>query len=126
MQHRAAATEDPVIPRVRFTPSPTATPRGTLPKPDVVDKARNRLVGNLPEAGREPGDQTAFNGVNQILNWYCPESAAMNSSIKSVDGWDTVQVIARPRPGTEFELTLDWTGDYYRWQGPIDDLEACW
>jgi hypothetical protein len=125
VQPRAATNPDQV-PRIRFTPSPSATPRGTLPKPDVVDLGRNRLIGSLPEAGTEPGEQTAFNGVNQILNWYCPESTALDSSIEQVQGWDTVRVIARPRTGTEIEIFLNWTGSLYRWQGPMDALDRCW
>lgn len=111
---------------VRFTPSPTSGPRGSLPRPDVVDHEHNRLVGNVEQSNTEAGEQAAFVGVNQILNWYCPESVSLDSSIKPVDGWTSVQVIARPRPGTEFELMLSWTGAYYRWQGPKDALDKCW
>lgn len=113
-------------PRVRFTPSPATPPRGTLPKPDVVDRQRNRLIGNLPEAGSEPGEQTVFNGVNQILNWYCPESTALDSTIEQIQGWQSVRVITRPHPHVQIELSLNWTGGVYRWQGPLDALDRCW
>lgn len=126
VQHSAASNPGTEPPRVRFTPSPSAEPRGTLPAPDVVNPGQNRVSGNVPEAGTEPNEQTAFNGVNQILNWYCPESTALDSSIEQVQGWDTVKVIARPRSGTEIALSLTWTGAFYRWQGPLDELERCW
>ena len=128
----ADSTEAAAIPRpnqsapVRFTPSPTAQPRGSLPRPDVVDASRNRLVGNVAQTQSEPGEQAAFVSVNQILNWYCPESLALDSSIEPVDGWESVKVIARPRAGTEFELFLHWSGSNYRWQGPKDALDSCW
>jgi hypothetical protein len=121
-----AAQPQQQTPRVRFTPSPSDRPRGSLPKPDVVDEARNRLIGNLPEAGSAPGEQAAFNGVNQIPNWYCPQSAAMNFSIDQVDGWGSVRAVTRPHPGVKIELLLHWTGTMYRWQGPQDALDRCW
>jgi hypothetical protein len=111
---------------VRLTPSPTSPPRGSLPKPDVSDAGRNRLIGNVAQNSPEPGEQAAFVSVNQILNWYCPESMSLDSSMEPIDGWRTVKVIARPRPGTEFELFLRWSGSTYRWQGPKDALDDCW
>jgi hypothetical protein len=122
----AAAHPEQQAPRIRYTPSPSAPPRGSLPKPDVVDQERNRLIGDLPEAGTAPGEQAAFTGVNQILNWYCPQSTAMNFSIDQVDGWNSVRVATRPQPGIKVELFLHWTGSMYRWQGPQDALERCW
>jgi len=111
---------------VRFTPSPTAPPRGTLPRPDVVDASRNRLIGNLSATSPEPGEQGVFAGITEILNWYCPESTALDSSIEQMQGWRSVRVVTRPRAGTEIELFLHWTGTRYRWQGPRDALDQCW
>lgn len=121
-----AAHPQQQAPRVRFTPSPSDRPRGSLPKPDVVDEARNRLIGNLPEGGSAPSEQAVFSGVNQILNWYCPQSTAMNLSIDQVNGWSSVRVATRPQAGIEIELFLHWTGSTYRWQGPRDALDRCW
>ena len=108
------------------TPSPTTPPKGDLPTPDVIDRDANRIVGNLPKADRGPGQFSLLSGVYEILNWYCPESTLRQVSIQQLDAWKTVEITARPRPGTELVLILRWTGDAYRWQGPLDQLEECW
>lgn len=111
---------------VRFTPSPTATPRGSLPRPDVVDRSRNRIIGDLPSNGQAPGERAVLSGVAQILDWYCPESTDQESSVDQLRGWESVRVVVRPRPDTPIELFLNWKGETYRWQGPHDTLDRCW
>jgi hypothetical protein len=111
---------------VRFTPSPSASPRGDLPRADVVDESRDRLIGNTTPTGPEPGEQGVFAGVTQILNWYCPDSTALESSIDQLQGWRSVRVVTHPHRGIRLELFLHWTGSTYRWQGPLGTLERCW
>jgi hypothetical protein len=121
----ATAAPRPSAP-VRFTPSPSASPRGDLPRADVVDASRDRLIGNTTPTGAKPGEQGVFAGVTQILNWYCPDSTALESSIDQLQGWRSVRVVTHPHAGIRLELFLHWTGGTYRWQGPLETLQKCW
>jgi hypothetical protein len=116
----------PTVVQPRFTPSPSASPRGDLPKPAVVDPKGNRIIGHIALVGASPGESTALLEVEKILDWYCPESTSHDTTFRKVKGWDELEATARPRPGSVIVLSLRWTGTSYRWEGAYDALEKCW
>jgi hypothetical protein len=111
---------------VRFTPSPSMSPRGDLPSPVLVDKGGNRVIGHVPLTGAEPGEAAVLLEVDKVLDWYCPEATARSTSIRRLNGWLSVEATTRPRPGQEIVLSMMWTGSWYRWQGRYDQLDKCW
>jgi hypothetical protein len=126
-QDRPAPEPTRAIPAApRYVPPPTSPPRGDLPPPDSIDITEDRIVGNLSRTGKGPGEAAVLRGVNQIMDWFCPDSTLRQASVVRLDAWKTVKVVARPRPGTEIVLVLRWTGSSYRWEGPYGDLDRCW
>jgi hypothetical protein len=124
-EQRTAAQQQLQQP-VRFRPTPTTPPRGNLPAPAVTDTGRNLVVGHIPLTGAKPGKDTVLLEVDQILDWYCPESVTRTATVRDLGRWQSAEVTTRPHPGTEITLELKWTGSSYRWQGPYDRLDRCW
>jgi hypothetical protein len=106
------------------TVSPTAPPRGPLPKPDVVDRAANRIAGDLPAP--KASEQTALFGVGTILEWYCPSAGFPRVEMHRRGEADSYEANVEPHPGYAFQLRLSWNGESYQWEGPYDALDLCW
>ncbi|MCW2501849.1 MAG: hypothetical protein JWO79_133 [Actinomycetia bacterium] len=109
-------------------PDPTASgpPAGALPAAAVVDPAHNLLVGYLPMADALPGKAAAQLEVSAILDRYCPHRQPLATDFSQADDWQTVHAGIEPHPGRLVDLTLQWTGTTYRWQGQYDQLHTCW
>jgi hypothetical protein len=105
---------------------PDAGKSGPLPAAAVVDPARNLLVGYLPMAGAQPGRAAAQLEVSAILDHYCPRRQALTTDFSQADDWQIVYAAIEPHPGQLVDLTLQWTGTTYRWQGQYDELHTCW